>query len=70
VAKSPTTIRDTIKAEMARRGLTTYAVWKLVAEHLTKTTVYNYLNGEAELTTANLEHILRALDLSVSRDPR
>ena len=60
-------IRDTILAEMKRQGLTTYALWKKVEGEMTKPTVYEYLAGRSEITTSNLEHLLRALGLHVSR---
>lgn len=59
-------IREIIKSEMGRRDLTAYKMWKLVEKHVSKTTVYNFLNGDAELTTSTLEHFLRALEIDLS----
>lgn len=58
-------IREVIVSAMERDGLTTYGLWKLVEKHMTKPTVYEYLAGRSELTTANLQHILAALRITL-----
>jgi len=57
-------IRDAIMAEVERRGLNAYQLWKLVEGKVSRTTVYQFMTGNTSLTTETATHILSALSLS------
>jgi hypothetical protein len=65
--KEVASVRKAILDEMARRKLTTYQLWKMVEDSMSKPTVYDFLSGEKALTSDNLDQILHALDLRVAR---
>ena len=60
------TIRAAILAELARREMTTYALWRLCPS-IGKTTVYRFAKGEASLSTVAASVMLAALGLEVVR---
>jgi hypothetical protein len=66
VAKS-TSIRDTINAELKRRGWTKYKLWMAVKDDgISKPTLYDFLNGDRNITSEKLEQVLKALNLTIS----
>jgi hypothetical protein len=66
--KPPSLIRDAILAELGRRKLTRYALWKLARRHcstLPNSAVYEFLLGRRAISIDYCEALFRALDLGV-----
>ncbi|MHC4647181.1 MAG: hypothetical protein ACYTBJ_16945 [Planctomycetota bacterium] len=59
-------IRKAILKQMQRRGLTKYAVWKLVEDEIARRTVYSYLSGQKDAASGTSFVIMRAVGLTVT----
>lgn len=51
--------------ELKRQGLTTYALWKRVEDEVAKTSVFQFMNGNTDMKSDLLGHLLDALDLTI-----
>lgn len=58
-----------IENEMNRRDWTPYRLASAVSDYMNMSTVYRYLNGEVDITTEKLAHILKVLDLEIKSAP-
>lgn len=64
--KAADMIRDEILAEIKRRGLNGYRLWKLVENAgVSRATVYAFLSGNTTLNTEHASVLLDALSLSI-----
>lgn len=65
--KAADMIRDEILAEIKRRGLNGYRLWKLVENSgISRATVYAFLSGKTTLNTEHASIFLDALGLSIT----
>lgn len=60
-------IREAIRQEMARRGWTVYRLCKEAGLSTTNGQVKRYLEGDGDMRGDNLEALLRALGLDVTK---
>ena len=71
IPKKPrSAIRDAILAELGRRNMTRYQLWKLANEHCPKlpnSAVYEFLLGKRAISVDYCEALLNALDLGIAR---
>lgn len=66
----PDWIRAAVKARMAERGLSAYAVAKLTDGRVSDDAVQRYLAGTRSLTSGLLQHVLDALGLVIEAGDR
>jgi hypothetical protein len=59
-----------VKAEMDRKGWTTYQLWKAVEKHVHKASVYGFIDGRTAIRSDQLSHILDALGIKVEGGKR
>lgn len=60
-----TDIRKAILAELRRREISANRLAEMVADHVHRSHVYDFLAGRKDLSTAKVNHLLIALDLAV-----
>lgn len=63
-------LRQAIQAEMTRRKLTVYKLWKLAREHaptITQTAIGEFLKGDRAINSDHADALLRSLGLKVRR---
>ena len=58
-------IRQAIVSELRRREISPNRLAEMVADHVHRSHVYDFLGGRKELSTAKANHLLIALDLAV-----
>jgi ribosome-binding protein aMBF1 (putative translation factor) len=61
------TIRETIQAELKRRGWSRYQLARTLKEVIPESTLYEYLRGDTDLGTERASIILQALGLQIIR---
>jgi hypothetical protein len=65
----PSPTRDAILAELGRRGMTRYELWKAARKRcpvLPESTVYEFLRGQRQIGVAYVDALFLALDLVVA----
>lgn len=60
-----TDIRQSIIGELRRQTINPNQLAALVADHVHRSHVYDFLAGRKDLSTENANHLLRALRLSI-----
>jgi hypothetical protein len=68
--KPPSQIRDAILAELGRRKMTRYELWKRARKHcrtLPDSAVYEFLLGQRAIGVDYCEALLKALNLGITR---
>jgi hypothetical protein len=66
--KPPSPIRDAILAELGRRHMTRYQLWKAAREtcsQLPESAVYEFLRGQRQIGVEYIEAMLGALELEI-----
>jgi plasmid maintenance system antidote protein VapI len=60
-----TDIRKAILAELRRRDINANQLAAMVAEHVHRSHVYDFVAGRKDLSTEKANHLLRALKLTI-----